>query len=356
MTKSDASIEIRDLYKIFGNAPKHYVEAVRNGLSKADLANKHGHILGLNNINIVIPAGKIQVIMGLSGSGKSTLIRHINRLIEPTAGSIVIDGRDILGMSELELREFRRNRTAMVFQNFALLPHRTVIDNVTFGLEVRGFDKARSRETGMRWIDRVGLLGFENRYPDELSGGMKQRVGLARALSSDASILMMDEAYSALDPLIRTDMQTMLLDLQMELKKTIVFITHDLDEALRLGDRIVILRDGTIVQQGDGQDILLRPADDYIQRFVKDVNRGRFIKVEAVMDEAPRADSTSLPRLKVSTTLEVAAKELTNSPYDEAIVVDVVGKPMGLVSLRQITAALSATGETDRKKVELTLK
>lgn len=356
MNRSDAFIEIRDLYKIFGNSPKQCVEAVRNGLSKSELSNMHGHILGLNNINIAIPAGKIQVIMGLSGSGKSTLIRHINRLIEPTSGSIVIDGRDILGMSELELREFRRQQTAMVFQNFALLPHRTVIDNVTFGLEVRGLDKAKSRETGMRWIERVGLLGFENRYPDELSGGMKQRVGLARALSNDASILMMDEAYSALDPLIRTDMQTMLLDLQMELKKTIVFITHDLDEALRLGDRIVILRDGTIVQQGDSQDILLRPADDYIQRFVKDVNRGRFIKVDAIMDEDCPAERPSLPRLNKSTTLEAAAKILTNSKYDEAVVANDVGKSVGLVSLRQITAALSATGKSGSDSMELPLR
>ncbi|AVH45352.1 glycine betaine/proline transport system ATP-binding protein (plasmid) [Agrobacterium tumefaciens] len=269
MNNSHASIEIRNLYKIFGTSAKQYVEAVRNGLSKSELSQVHGNILGLNDINISIPAGKIQVVMGLSGSGKSTLIRHINRLIEPTSGSIVIDGRNILEMSELELREFRRSRTAMVFQRFGLLPHRTVIENVTFGLEVRGIDGTKSREIGMRWIDRVGLAGFETRYPDELSGGMQQRVGLARALSNDASILMMDEAYSALDPLIRTDMQSMLLDLQRELKKTVVFITHDLDEALRLGDRIVILRDGSVIQEGDSQDILLRPADDYIERFVK---------------------------------------------------------------------------------------
>jgi glycine betaine/proline transport system ATP-binding protein len=302
----------------------------------------HGHILGLNNINISIPAGKIQVVMGLSGSGKSTLIRHINRLIEPTSGSIIINGRDILEMSELELRGFRRSHTAMVFQRFALLPHRTVIDNVMFGLEVRGVDKVKSRDIAMRWIDRVGLAGFEQRYPNELSGGMQQRVGLARALSNDASILLMDEAYSALDPLIRTDMQTMLLELQAELKKTIVFITHDLDEALRLGDRIVILRDGSIIQQGDSQDILLRPADDYIERFVKDVNRGRFIRVDAVMDRTLKCESGSLPKLTANTTLEVAAKALTDSFYDAGVIVDDSGKPLGSVSLRQISAALSS--------------
>lgn len=345
MSKGDATIEVRDLYKIFGSHSKRFVDAVRNGLSKAELGSTHKHILGLNNINISMPAGKIQVVMGLSGSGKSTLIRHINRLIEPTSGSITIDGRNILEMSELELREFRRNHTAMVFQRFALLPHRTVLDNVTFGLEVRGMDSAKSRDVGMHWIDRVGLVGFEQRYPHELSGGMQQRVGLARALSNDASILLMDEAYSALDPLIRTDMQTMLLELQAELKKTIVFITHDLDEALRLGDRIVILRDGSIIQQGDSQDILLKPADDYIARFVKDVNRGRFIKVDAVMDRALRSAKALLPRLKTGTTLEIAAKALTNSTHDEAIVVSDTGQPLGLVSLRQITAALSSAIE-----------
>lgn len=346
MNKGDASIEIRDLYKIFGGSPRQYVQAVRDGLSKAELGKVHGHILGLNNINISMPAGKIQVVMGLSGSGKSTLIRHINRLIEPTSGSIIIDGRNILEMSEVELREFRRNQTAMVFQRFGLLPHRTVIDNVTFGLEVRGIEASKCRQIAMRWIDRVGLIGFEHRYPNELSGGMQQRVGLARALSNDASILLMDEAYSALDPLIRTDMQTMLLELQAELKKTIVFITHDLDEALRLGDRIVILRDGSIIQQGDSQDILLRPADDYIERFVKDVNRARFIRIDAVMDRAPCSEKASLPRLKSGTTLEVAAKELTNSTYDQAVVVDGSSEPLGLVSLRQITAALSSPAET----------
>ena len=345
MSKGDASIEIRDLYKIFGPAPKKHIDAVKNGLSKTELGKTHAHILGLNNINISMPAGKIQVVMGLSGSGKSTLIRHINRLIEPTSGSITIDGRNVLELSELELRDFRRNSTAMVFQRFALLPHRTVIDNVTFGLEIRGIDAAKSRDIGMRWIDRVGLVGFEHRYPHELSGGMQQRVGLARALSNDASILLMDEAYSALDPLIKADMQTMLLELQSELKKTIVFITHDFDEALRLGDRIVILRDGSIIQQGDAQDILLRPADDYITRFIKDVNRGRFVKVDAVMDVAPKSAKSSLPQLKSGTTLEVAAKELTSSTSDEAFIVDENGRTLGLISLRQITSALSSAVE-----------
>ena len=220
-------------------------------------------------------------------------------------------------------------------QNFA--------GNARVGVHARAVER---RDIGMRWIDRVGLIGFETRYPHELSGGMQQRVGLARALSNDASILLMDEAYSALDPLIRTDMQTMLLDLQAELKKTIVFITHDLDEALRLGDRIVILRDGSIIQQGDSQDILLNPADDYIKRFVKDVNRGRFIKVDAVMDRAPDAEISSLPKIKTGTMLENAAKIFANSSHDSAGVLSDSGQPIGLISLRQMTAALSSAIET----------
>ena len=340
MSKSETSIEIRNLYKIFGPNPRAWVEAVRSGMTKEDLARDHGHILGLNDINISMPAGKIQVIMGLSGSGKSTLIRHINRLIEPTAGSIVIDGQNILEMSETDLRDFRRRGTAMVFQKFALLPHRTVIDNVTFGLEVRGIDKAKSRDNAMRWIERVGLKGFETRYPNELSGGMQQRVGLARALNNDTSILLMDEAYSALDPLIRTDMQTMLLDLQKELGKTIVFITHDLDEALRLGDNVVILRDGSIVQQGDSQEILLRPADDYIERFVKDVNRGRYIKIDRIMEPLNGAETGALPRLAIGTPLEIAVKELSDTASPAALVTGAGGQPVGIVSQRKIMAAL----------------
>jgi glycine betaine/proline transport system ATP-binding protein len=235
---------------------------------------KHGHVLGLKDINISMPAGGIQVIMGLSGSGKSTLIRHINRLIDPTSGEVVIGDEDVVKMDDAQLREFRRHQTAMVFQKFALLPHRTVLENTLYGLEIQGAPRSRHIGCAMRWIERVGLKGFESKYPNQLSGGMQQRVGLARALANDAPILLMDEAFSALDPLIRVDMQTVLLDLQKEIKKTIVFITHDLDEALRLGDRIAILRDGEVVQQGTGQDIVMNPADDYIASFVREVNRG----------------------------------------------------------------------------------
>ncbi len=237
--------------------------------------------------------------------------------------------------------QFRRHQTAMVFQKFALLPHRTVLDNTVYGLEVQGVPRKRQVENAMLWIERVGLSGFQNRYPNQLSGGMQQRVGLARALTNDAPILLMDEAFSALDPLIRADMQTVLLDLQKEIKKTIVFITHDLDEALRLGDRIAILRDGEVIQQGTSQEIVLKPADEYIARFVKEVNRGRVLQVGAVMD--PVQSTTVPPRIRVSvrTTLEETAKMLTQSGEDSLAVIDDEGRMAGVVDIRQIVKAIA---------------
>ncbi|MEO0498525.1 MAG: ATP-binding cassette domain-containing protein, partial [Pseudomonadota bacterium] len=226
-----SGIQIKNLYKIFGDAPQAAMEHVRNGMGKPELLEQHNHVLGLQNINLNMPENGIQVVMGLSGSGKSTLIRHINRLIEPTAGEVVVDGVDVLNMSAEELRKFRASKISMVFQKFALLPHRTVQSNVEYGLEVQQVEKSERHSRAQRWIDRVGLAGFEEHYPSQLSGGMQQRVGLARALATDAEVLLMDEAFSALDPLIRTDMQDVMLQLQTELKKTIVFITHDLDEA-----------------------------------------------------------------------------------------------------------------------------
>ncbi|TPP11146.1 quaternary amine ABC transporter ATP-binding protein [Rhizobium glycinendophyticum] len=331
-------IEIRNLYKIFGPNGAAHIEAVKAGISKSELNEKHGHVLGLKDINISMPAGGITVVMGLSGSGKSTLIRHINRLIEPTSGEVLYDGVDVCQMNQLELREFRRHKTAMVFQKFALLPHRTVLENTVYGLDIQGIPRSKSEEIGRRWIDRVGLAGFEGHYPNQLSGGMQQRVGLARALSNDADILLMDEAYSALDPLIRVDMQTVLLDLQQELKKTVVFITHDLDEALRLGDKIAILRDGQVIQQGSGQDIVLQPADDYISAFVKEVNRGRVIMLGTIMSPSTMAaEGLALPSDMV---LETAARMMTEARQTSANVVDEAGKPVGHVDLQQIIGAM----------------
>lgn len=337
-------IKIRHLYKIFGPDGARYVDAVKDGLSKAELNEKHGHVLGLRDINIEIPSGGIQVIMGLSGSGKSTLIRHINRLIDPTAGEVLVDGVDVVKMQQSELREFRRHQTAMVFQKFALLPHRTVIDNTVFGLEIQGIPRQKCIDTAMRWIERVGLKGFEQKYPNQLSGGMQQRVGLARALANDAPVLLMDEAYSALDPLIRTDMQTVLLDLQQEIRKTIVFITHDLDEALRLGDQIAILRDGEVIQQGTSQDIVLRPADDYVANFVKEVNRGRVVHVEAIMG-ALESQPLGGPTICAASTIEEAVRALAGTPEGAITVVSTTGQPVGTVTFRQLATAMVNTQE-----------
>ena len=334
-------IKIRNLYKIFGPRAASHVEAVRNGLSKAELLQQSGHVLGLRDINLDIPAGSIQVIMGLSGSGKSTLIRHINRLIDPTAGEVLIGGVDVCKMKFRDLRDFRRRQTAMVFQKFALLPHRNVLDNVIYGLEVCGVARKESVDTAMRWIERVGLKGFEQRYPNQLSGGMQQRVGLARALAMDAPVLLMDEAYSALDPLIRMDMQTVLLDLQKEIRKTIVFITHDLDEALRLGDQIAILRDGCMVQQGTKQDIVLRPADEYVTNFVKQVNRGRVVSVDGVMSPLRSGVAAAGRHIAADTTIEDALSIMTREPgIDHLTVVGENNHPLGTVDLRQLAGAL----------------
>ena len=280
---SEIKIQIKNLYKIFGKNSKSALKQVKDGVNKDELLEKHNHVLGLKDINLDIKEKSIQVVMGLSGSGKSTLIRHINRLIEPTDGSVVVDGEDVLKMNDESLRNFRRTKTAMVFQRFALLPHKTVLENTLFGLHIQNIDEKEANTRARRWIDRVGLSGYEDKYPQHLSGGMQQRVGLARALTNDGEILLMDEAFSALDPLIRKDMQDILLELQDELHKTVVFITHDLDEALKIGDRIAILKDGIMDQEGIPADILLSPKTQYVKDFVEDVNRARVIKAKHIM-------------------------------------------------------------------------
>lgn len=337
---TDTGIEIKDLYKIFGPNGAKYVDAVKKGMTKAELLESHGHVLGLKDISISMPAGCIQVVMGLSGSGKSTLIRHINRLIDPTVGEVLVGGVDVAQMSQAELLEFRRRQTAMVFQKFALLPHRTVLGNSVYGLEIQGVPQDKREEAAHHWIDRVGLGGFEDNYPNQLSGGMQQRVGLARALTNDAPILLMDEAFSALDPLIRVDMQSVLLDLQAEIRKTVVFITHDLDEALRLGDRIAILRDGEVIQQGTGQDIVLHPADEYISNFVQEVNRGRVILVSTIMEPLDNPSDAKGPPIKKGIFLEEAAKQMTEAGSDLAHVVDADGKPCGSLTMNGVMSAI----------------
>lgn len=287
----ETKIAIRNLYKVFGPDPRTALKAVKeDGLSKPELLERFNHVLGLQDINVDVKAGKITVIMGLSGSGKSTLIRHVNRLIDPTAGEIIFEGRDILECSSEELRKIRREQMSMVFQKFALLPHKTVAENAALALDVRGFPRDEYMRESEKWLERVGLQGYGESYPNQLSGGMQQRVGIARALTSNADVMLMDEAYSALDPLIRTDMQDLLLELQQELKKTILFITHDLDEALKLADHLVILKDGRVIQQDEPQTILLEPNDPYIVDFISDINRARVLRVRTVMDETAPAE------------------------------------------------------------------
>ena len=276
-------IKIENLYKLFGGAPKKHMELVHKGKTKDEILAATGHTLGLKDINMEINKGETFVIMGLSGSGKSTLIRHFNRLIDPTEGNIIVEGTDVMDLSEKELEDFRRHKMSMVFQRFGLMPHRTVLENVAYGLTVQGVDKVTRNAKAVEWLETVGLAGYEDQYPNQLSGGQQQRVGLARALCTDAEILLMDEAFSALDPLIRSEMQDQLIELQEKLHKTIIFITHDLDEALRLGDRIAILKDGELVQEGPPEEILLKPATEYVEAFVKDVNRARALTVETVM-------------------------------------------------------------------------
>lgn len=285
---SEALIQIEGLYKVFGRDPASVMPLVHEGRSKDDILAETGHTVGLKNINLTINKGEIFVIMGLSGSGKSTLIRHFNRLIDPTEGVIRVENTDVMQLSPKALESFRRHKMSMVFQRFGLMPHRSVIDNVSYGLSIQGVDKSIRLEKAKTWLETVGLAGYEEQYPSQLSGGQQQRVGLARALCTDAEILLMDEAFSALDPLIRSEMQDQLIELQDKLHKTIIFITHDLDEALRIGDRIAILKDGEMVQQGTPDEILLNPATDYVEAFVKDVNRARALTVETVMKPPSR--------------------------------------------------------------------
>ena len=276
-------IQVKNLYKIFGPKDKQVLKKVKAGESKDAILAETGHTVGLSDINLDIYPGEIFVIMGLSGSGKSTLIRHFNRLIEPTEGSIIIEDTDVMTLNAKQLQDFRRHKMSMVFQRFGLMPHRTVLQNVGYGLHVQGAKPVQWQQQAQQWLTTVGLAGYEQSYPANLSGGQQQRVGLARALCTNAEVLLMDEAFSALDPLTRSEMQDQLIELQQKLHKTIIFITHDLDEALRLGDRIAILRDGKLIQQGKPVDILLNPADDYVEAFVKDVNRARALTVATVM-------------------------------------------------------------------------
>ena len=332
----DIKIKISNLTKIFGPKPKSVLQYVDNGMSKDELLKEHQHVLGLSNINLELRNKNIEVIMGLSGSGKSTLIRHINRLIDPTAGSIMIGGDDIIAMSKEKLRQFRQQKTAMVFQSFALLPHKTVMDNVCYGIFLQGVTGDEAHQRAKKWIDRVGLGGYEDRYPSQLSGGMQQRVGLARALTCDTEILMMDEAFSALDPLIRSDMQDLLLELQKELHKSIIFITHDLDEALKIGDRIAILNGGLLVQHGTSQDILMNPADEYVRDFVKKVNRSHVLHAKSVMNDKKPDNNKAKVIVNTEDSIDNVLCEILRSDAEYAVVQDSKGAEVGYLNKKDI--------------------
>ncbi len=290
-------INVKNVTKIFGKNKKRALQLLSEEKTKSEILQKTGATVGINQASFHVHSGEIFVIMGLSGSGKSTLVRTLNRLIEPTSGEISIDGQDITKMKKAELREVRRKKISMVFQKFALFPHRTVLENTEYGLEIQGMEKNEREQKALKALQLVDLIGYEHQYPDQLSGGMQQRVGLARALANDPDILLMDEAFSALDPLIRKDMQDELVEIQARMEKTIVFITHDLDEALRIGDRIALMKDGVIVQIGTPEEILMSPSNHYVERFVEDVDLSKVLTASHVMKRAETVQIDKGPRV-----------------------------------------------------------
>ena len=338
-----SKIEINNIYKIFGTNPDSVMDMVKNGSTKDEVLEQTGHTVGLDNVSLNIEEGETFVCMGLSGSGKSTLIRHLNRLIDPTAGEIFIDGENVMSFNPDQLIDFRRHKMSMVFQRFGLFPHKTVMQNVGYGLEMQGKAEEARDKIAMEKIEAVGLNGFENQFPNQLSGGMQQRVGLARALATNSDIMLMDEAFSALDPLIRSDMQKQLIDLQSELKKTIVFITQDLDESLRLGDHIGILNAGKLVQVGTPVDIIMNPADDYVKAFVKDVNRAKVIKAKIIMtklNETNGIDKSNLIKVNEDQFIEEFLPQIvcTNANCE---VVDKSGNTKGYITNKELQSSLT---------------
>ncbi|WP_110647732.1 quaternary amine ABC transporter ATP-binding protein [Salinicola peritrichatus] len=334
-------IQVRNLSKVFGGDTKKALELRDEGLKRTQIFEKTGQTLGLSNINFDVREGELLVIMGLSGSGKSTLIRCLNRLIEPTEGDIIIEGENIPQLNDKALLHCRRRHFSMVFQNFALFPHRSVQMNAEYGLEIRGIPKAERAAKAKNALRQVGLEGWENAYPSQLSGGMQQRVGLARALANDSSVLLMDEAFSALDPLIRRDMQQELIELQHRMKKTTIFITHDLDEALNIGDRIILLRDGEIVQIGTPEEILTRPADDYVARFTEGVDKSRVVTSRRAMRPVrATARDDDGPRTVIH--------KMGENSLDSIYVVDRERKLLGIVEVEQVEAAAKAGKESIR--------
>ncbi|MBL4277268.1 glycine betaine/L-proline ABC transporter ATP-binding protein ProV [Vibrio fluvialis] len=328
-------LEVKNLFKVFGETPEDAFTLIEQGLNKDQIFEQTNLTVGVKDVSLSINEGEIFVIMGLSGSGKSTLVRLLNRLIEPTRGSVLLKGSDIAHISDHELREVRRQNISMVFQNFALMPHMTVIENTAFGLELAGVPEAQRHQAAKAALERVGLDAYCESYPDELSGGMKQRVGLARALTNDPDILLMDEAFSALDPLIRTEMQDELIRLQNDDKRTIVFISHDLDEAMRIGDRIAIMQDGVVVQVGTPDEILHQPANDYVSSFFRGVNVASVFCAKDIARKNPAA----VFKKHDNDGPAAAMQMLLDNDREFGIVVDRANKYTGIVSLDSLKEA-----------------
>lgn len=329
-------IVLDHIFKVFGSEPKKAMELVRKGKTKQQILEQTGQSIGVFDASFSIEKGEIFVIMGLSGSGKSTLVRMLNRLIKPTSGRILIDGEDIVTVSDSRLRELRRKNISMVFQSFALMPHMTVLDNAALGLEFSGVDKEARLKAASEALEQVGLAGWGDKYPDELSGGMQQRVGLARALAADPSILLMDEAFSALDPIIRTEMQTELLRLQQIKRRTIIFISHDLDESMRLGDRIAIMKDGQVVQVGTPEEILREPADDYVKRFIQGVDATTVFKAGDIARKTQVEIISESPNRGCRAALQI----LEDEDRDYGVVLSSNRKYLGMVSTDSLRDAL----------------
>lgn len=326
-------IVVKNLTKVFGSRPRLALDRLKKGWTKKAILQKTGQTVGVNNVSFTINEGEFFVIMGLSGSGKSTLIRCFNLLNRPTAGEILVDGENIVKYDQNRLRKFRQEKVAMVFQQFGLFTHRTVLGNIEYGLEIKGVEKNKRREIALKTLAEVGLKGWEDKMPQELSGGMQQRVGLARALANDPDILLMDEPFSALDPLIRREMQSELLDLQAKMKKTIIFITHDLNEAFKLGDRVAVMKDGSIVQIGTPEEILNHPSNEYIAEFVKDIDRTKIVRAKDIMQRA-----NALVSLKDG--VRGAIKEMQDNGISSVFVVDKERKLRGIVTIDDCIAAV----------------
>ncbi len=328
-----AMIEVKNLYKVFGKNPERALTLLEQGLSKEEIMEKTKLTVGVQNVSFEVQRGESFVVMGLSGSGKSTLVRCLNRLIEPTHGTVVIDDKDVTRMDSDELRTLRRDKLGMVFQSFAIFPHKTVLDNAAYGLKVMGLSHEERSKKARETLEMVGLVGYEDAYPSALSGGMQQRVGLARALATDPEILLMDEAFSALDPLIRKEMQSELLELQDQMRKTIVFITHDLDEALRIGDRIAMMREGEIVQIGTPEEIMMSPSAGYVEKFVEDVDRSQLLTAEMIMKKP--TSTLVYPKDGPRTAL----RKMDTYDISSVFVVDRDNKLLGIVSAEDALSA-----------------